>query len=109
VQHEAVAVFTGQRVNDLLVTVGTERGNCQRLGFATGKQGGTVGARQNAGTHGDRTHGTGVATIDTRRTTQNSTTHDGGFDFVEQVADSVFVGSTFGAGTAQRQLRRGWP
>jgi hypothetical protein len=38
VQHEAVAVFAGQRVDDLLVAVGAERGNSQRLGFATGEQ-----------------------------------------------------------------------
>jgi hypothetical protein len=46
VEHEAVAVFAGQRVDDLLVALGAERGHHQRLRFATGEQRRAVGARQ---------------------------------------------------------------
>ncbi len=98
VQHEAIAVFAGQRVDDLLVAVGAERGNSQRLGFATGEQRRAVGARQHAGTHGDRAHGAGVATVDTRLAGQDTATHDGGFHFEEEVADRVGIRRTFFAG-----------
>ena len=49
VEHEAVGVFALQRVDDLLVARGAERGDDQRLRFAAGEQRRAVGARQHAG------------------------------------------------------------
>ena len=48
-QHKAVGVFTGKRVDDLFVAGSTQSRYGKGLGFATGKQGGTVCTRQYAG------------------------------------------------------------
>ena len=63
-QHEAVAVFTHQGVDDLLVLLGTKRGNNQSLGFTTREQGAAVRARQHAQANLDGAHGTRVAAVD---------------------------------------------
>ena len=47
-QQEVLLVGSFQCVNELLVITGAKRGYNQRLGFTSGKQGGTMGARQNA-------------------------------------------------------------
>jgi hypothetical protein len=53
-----------------------------------------MGTRQNAGTHGDRAHGTGITTINTGGTRQDATTNNSCFNFMEQVADGIFVRRT---------------
>ena len=63
-QHEALAIFAGQRIDHLLVLAGAERGHDQRLGLAAGKQGRAVGARQGADFADDRADRLGVATVD---------------------------------------------
>ena len=78
-QHEAIAILALQRVDDLLVAAGAQRGNDQRLGFATGKQRRAMGARQHAGANGDRAHGAGIAAIDARLAVENLAAHDLGF------------------------------
>ena len=70
-QHEAVGVFAGERINNLLVTRSTQSRYGKGLGFATGKQGRTVCTRQYAGLDVQRTDGAGIATVDTRLTFQN--------------------------------------
>ena len=92
VHQEVIAEIAGQRLNNLLVTTSTEGGHDQGLRFATGKQGGTMRTRQHAGTNGDRTYGAGVTTIDTRLTGQDATTHDLGFEGMEQILDHVGLG-----------------
>jgi len=52
-----------------------------------------VGTGQHAVTHGDRTHGTGIAAVDTGLTSQDAATHDGRFQREEQVGHDTFVGS----------------
>ena len=47
-QQEVFLVGSLQRINELLVVTGAERGYNQRLGFAAGEQGRTMGAWQNA-------------------------------------------------------------
>ncbi len=84
VQHEAVGIFALQRVDFLLVTRGAQGRHHQRLGFATGEQGGTVGARQYAGTDGDRAHGAGIATVDARFAVENLAAHDLGFQVLNR-------------------------
>ena len=54
VQHEALAGFARfQEFDALRIVLGAEGDRDQRLGFAAGEEGGTVGARQNAGFDGD--------------------------------------------------------
>ena len=48
VQHEAFFGFAFEGFEALHVVAGAERSRDQRLGFAAGEDGGTVGARQNA-------------------------------------------------------------
>jgi hypothetical protein len=66
---------------------GAEGGDDQRLGFAAGEQGRTVGTRQDAGADRDRTHGAGVAAVDARLAVQDLRTHDLGFHVEQDVAD----------------------
>jgi hypothetical protein len=66
VQHEAVFVLAGQRVDALRVALGAQRGHHQRLGFAAGEQRRAVGARQHAVADLDGAHGAGVAAVDAR-------------------------------------------
>ena len=66
VEHEAVAVLAHQRVDDLLVARGAERGDDQRLRLAAREQRRAVRARQHAGADGDRPHGARVAAVDAR-------------------------------------------
>src|SRR5690606_28059453 len=48
VHHEAIAVVAHDRINDLLVLLGTQSGDHQSLSFATCEQGATVSTGQNA-------------------------------------------------------------
>jgi hypothetical protein len=64
VQHEVLAVFALERVDDLLVLAGAQRGHDQRLGLAAGEQRRAVGARQDADFGHDRADGLGVAAVD---------------------------------------------
>ena len=48
VQHEMLAVLAFERVDDLLVLAGAERGDDERLGLAAGEQRRAVRARQHA-------------------------------------------------------------
>ena len=75
-QHEVLAVFAFQRVDDLLVLAGAEGGDHQRLGFAAGEQRRAVGAGQHADFDFDRTHGLGVAAVDAHAGVENVAAHD---------------------------------
>jgi hypothetical protein len=87
VQHEAVFVFAGQRVDALRVALGAQRGNHQRLGLAAREQGRAVGARQHAVADLDGAHGARVAAVDARLAGQDLATHDLGFDVEQQAFD----------------------
>ncbi len=87
VQHEAVFVLTGQRVNALRIALGAQRGHGQRLGFATGKQCRAVRARQHAAADFDSTHGARVAAIDAWLASQNLAAHNFGFDVKQHAID----------------------
>ena len=91
VQHEALAVLTGDRIDDLLVTTRAQGGHHQGLGFTAGEQGRTVGTRQHADTDVDGAHGTGVTTIDTRLAAEDATAHDLGFQIEDDVVHGVGV------------------
>ena len=64
VQHERLFIRPLQRVDELLVLGGAERGHHQSLGLAAGEQRRAVGARQYADFRHDRTHGLEVAAVD---------------------------------------------
>jgi hypothetical protein len=76
VEHEAVLVLAGQRVDDLLVAAGAQRGDHQRLRLAAGEQRRAVGARQHAVADLDRAHGAGVAAVDARLAVEDLAAHD---------------------------------
>lgn len=65
VEHKVFFVFAHQTVDNLRVFAGAEGGNHQRLGFAAGENGGTVGGRQNVDFAPDRADGFGVAAVNT--------------------------------------------
>ena len=88
-QHEAVGVFAGERVNDLLVARSTQSGYGQGLSFTARKQCGTVGARQHAGLNIDRADSAGIAAVDARLSVKNLTTNHIGFQMFENAFDFV--------------------
>ena len=70
-QQEVFLVGAFQRVDELFVIGGAERGHNQRLCFTAGEQGRTMGAGQNADFGDNRTHGFDIAAIDTDTGVQN--------------------------------------
>jgi hypothetical protein len=86
VEHEAVAVLALQRVDDLLVAAGAQRGHHQRLRLAAGEQRRAVGARQHAGADRDRAHGARVAAVDARLAVEDLVADDLRLEVEEDVA-----------------------
>ena len=84
-QHEGVFLLAFQGIQQLSVACGTEGGDDQRLGFATGEQCRAVGLVQHADFDGQRTHGTGVATVDTRFAVDDVLAHGAVFDLAEGI------------------------
>ena len=79
VKHEAFTILALQSIDDLLILLGAQGSNDQRLGLTAGKQYRAMRARQYRGTNADRTHGTGITTINTWLSVQNLSTHNFGF------------------------------
>ena len=90
VEHEALAVLAHQRVDDLLVARGAERGDDQRLRLAAREQRRAVRARQHAGADGDRAHGARVAAVDARLAGEDLVADDLRFE-VEQRCCSTWL------------------
>ena len=88
-QHEVLAVLALERVDDLLVLAGAERGHHQRLGLAAGEQRRAVGARQHADLGHDRADGLGVAAVDALAGVEDGAAHDVGLEVAELLADST--------------------
>ncbi len=86
-QHEVLAVLALERVDDLLVLAGTERGHDQRLRLAAGEQRRAVGARQDADLGHDRTDRLGVAAVDALAGVEDGGAHDVGFEVAELLAE----------------------
>jgi hypothetical protein len=76
-----------QRVDDLLVLAGAERGDDDGLGFTAGEQGRTVGTRQDADFEDDRTHGREIAAVDAALGLEDVAADDFGFQLLEDRAD----------------------
>src|SRR5207344_816830 len=92
VKHEALGVFSLQRIDDLLVARRAERGHRKRLGFTAGEQTRTVRPWQYARAYRDRTHGAGVAPIDARLSAQYPAADDLGLQIAEDRTHEVVVG-----------------
>ena len=90
-KHEAFTLFAGQTVNNLLVLLGTERGNNQSLSFTAGEECRTVGTRKNAGADFNRANGAGVAAVDAGFTGKNFAADVSGFHFEKNVGDFVLT------------------
>jgi hypothetical protein len=89
VEQEALAVLAGDRVDDLLVAAGAQRGHHQGLRLAAGEQRRAVGARQHAGADLDRAHGAGVAAVDARLAVEDAAAHDARLEVEEDVLELV--------------------
>ena len=87
VQQEGFLVGALQRVDELLVLAGAERGDHDRLRLAAGEQRRTVRARQEAGLDDDRPHGDEIAAVDALRRVENVPAHDLGFELLEHGGD----------------------
>ena len=83
-QHEVLAVLALQRVDDLLVLAGAERGDAERLGLAAGEQRRAMRARQDADLGDDRADGLGVAAVDAQAGVQDGVADDVGFQVLER-------------------------
>ncbi len=75
-EHERLAAFAFERVDDLRVAAGAERGDHQRLSLAAREQRRAMGTRQHAHLHGDRAHGGRIAAVDARLTIEDALADD---------------------------------
>ena len=91
-QHEVLAVFTFQSVDDLLILACAQRRCDKGLGFAAGEQSRTVGARQHADFNLDGPHGLGVAAVDTHAGFQDVAANNVGFHMLENSASNRHFG-----------------
>lgn len=98
VHDEAVTAFAHDRINNLFVLLGAQGRDDERLSFAAGKEGRTVGARKHALTDFDRTHRAGVAAVDTGLAGEDVAADDLRFHLKENAVHFVHVGH-FGAGS----------
>ena len=88
-QHEVLSIVAVERVDDLLVLAGAQRDDDQRLGLATGEQGGTVAARQDADLAVDRPHRARVAAVDALARLENVAADDVLLDRLERPAGAL--------------------
>ena len=84
VQQEVRAAVAVQRVDDLLILARAQRGHDQRLGFATGEQGGAVGAGQNTGFADNRAHRPGVAPVNPGTARNDVAAQDRAFQLLDR-------------------------
>ncbi len=105
VQHEMLPVLTLERIDDLLVLTGAERGDDEGLGLPAGEQRRTVGARQHSDLGADRPHRLGVAAVDARIAPQDSAAHDLLLQLLEELAGEGLLRRIIGV-FAKRQVLR---
>src|SRR5262249_44029211 len=91
VKDEGLAALAGEAVDDLRIAGGAERGNDQPLRLATREERRTVGGRQNAYFHGDRTHRGEIASIDTRIAVENLLANQIALELEEFGIDLLFA------------------
>ena len=103
-QHERVFFLAFQGVQQLCVTGSTQSRDYQGLGFTTGEQRRTVSLRQNADFDVQRTHGAGVATVDTWLAVNDVFANGAVFDFTEGCFDFAGRRLAFFAGQLGNDL-----
>ena len=101
VEHEGFLVGPLQRVDELLVVAGAERGDAERLGLAAGEQRRAVGAGQDADLGDDRAHGLDVAAVDADAAVEDLAADDALLDLLEHLADQLRSRRVGGAGYHQ--------
>ncbi len=77
VQHERLFALTLDRVDDLRIAAGAERGGHNRLRLTAGEKCRTVSTRQNAHLYIDRAHGTLITAVDARLAADHPLANDG--------------------------------
>ena len=100
-QHEMLAIFAIESVDDLLVLAGAERRRHQGLGLAAGEQRAAVQPRQDSDLGLDRPDGAGIAAVDAFAGIQNGVADDVLLDRLEGGGDGVG-----GMGLGERLPRR---
>ena len=88
-QHEVFAELAGERVDDLFVLTGPERGDDERLRLAPREQCATVCARQQPHLHGYRADGARVTSIDALPFGQDTPSHHVLLDFLENLVQTL--------------------
>ncbi len=99
-QQEALLVGAFQRVDELFVLAGAERGDDERLCLTTREQRRTVGARQHADLGHNRAHRRQIAPVDAAAVIENVPAHDLGLGAMERLGDRLF--GEFGQGALGR-------
>ena len=89
VQHEVLLVGAFQRIDELLVFAGAQRGDDKRLGLAAREQRAAMGARKHADFRDDRTHGLEIAAVDAQAGFDHGAAHHAAFQFLEQFAEQI--------------------
>ena len=84
-----LAILALERVDDLLVLAGAERGDAQRLGLAAREQGRAMRARQQSDLAIDRPHRLGVAAVDAPAGLQDVGANDVAFEILELLRHKV--------------------
>ena len=113
-QHERFTVRSCQGINDLGITLGTECGYHQCLGFATGEQSRTMRPGQYTRSDGYLPHGTGIPAVDAGFAIQDLATHHFLFELFDGFPDFLFgiaiIGNEFfpGFGTNFTQTGIAW-
>ena len=90
VQQEVRTIVAMQRVDDLLIVTGAQRGDNQTLCLSSGEQGRTVGARQNMGFGHDVAHLVQCTAVDTAAILHNVRPQNARFQLFQGRAE-VFV------------------
>ena len=82
-QHEILAIFPFECVDNLFVLTGPKRCHRERLRLASGEQSRSVSAAKDPDLARDRPHRAGVAAVDPCTAPENSTTDDLLFEILE--------------------------
>ncbi len=107
VQHETLFTGAFERVDELLVLAGTERGDDDRLCLTARKQRRAVGARQDVHLGNDGTNGLQVASVDAAAGLDDVAPHNLALQSFERVCEQHLLGGIIGDLDARLHLGLG--